>query len=71
MQVQDRGDVGRATLGQGVTEHRRGGPAASRGSRRVNTTFRPGVPQIFVDIDREKVKMLDVPLSDVFATLQA
>ncbi len=37
----------------------------------MNTTFRPGVPQLFVDIDREKVKLMDVPLGDVFVTLQA
>ncbi len=36
----------------------------------VNSTFRPGVPQLFVDIDRTKVKQLDIPLSNVFATLQ-
>ncbi len=37
----------------------------------LQTTFRAGVPQLFVDIDREKVKLLDIPLDDVFATLQA
>jgi HAE1 family hydrophobic/amphiphilic exporter-1 len=39
--------------------------------RGITSSFRPGVPQIFVDVDREKVKMLDVPLSAVFSTLQA
>ena len=37
----------------------------------LNTTFRPGVPQLFVDVDRVKAKTLDVPLGSVFATLQA
>jgi len=37
----------------------------------MNTTFRANVPQLFVDIDRTKVKTLDIPLSAVFNTLQA
>jgi HAE1 family hydrophobic/amphiphilic exporter-1 len=37
----------------------------------MNTTFRAGVPQLFLEVDREKVKRLDVPLSVVFDTLQA
>ena len=35
------------------------------------TTFRANVPKIFVDLDREKAKSLDVPISEVFQTLQA
>ncbi len=35
------------------------------------TTFRSNVPKIFVDLDREKAKSLDVPISEVFQTLQA
>ncbi|PRY26809.1 HAE1 family hydrophobic/amphiphilic exporter-1 [Aliiruegeria haliotis] len=35
------------------------------------TTFRANVPQVFVDLDREKAKTLDVPISEVFQTLQA
>jgi len=37
----------------------------------MNTTFRAGVPQLFLEVDREKAKRLDVPLNVVFATLQA
>jgi HAE1 family hydrophobic/amphiphilic exporter-1 len=33
-------------------------------------TFRPGVPQLFLDIDREKAKRFGVSLTDLFATLQ-
>ncbi len=36
----------------------------------MNTTFRSGVPQIYVDVDRVKVKSLNVPLASVFNTLQ-
>lgn len=35
------------------------------------TTFRANVPQVFVDLDREKAKTLDVAVSDVFQTMQA
>jgi multidrug efflux pump len=35
------------------------------------TTFRANVPQVFVDLDREKAKILDVPISEVFQTMQA
>lgn len=35
------------------------------------TTFRANVPQYFIDIDREKAKTLQVPLSSIFATLQS
>ncbi len=32
--------------------------------------FRAGVPQLYLDIDREKVMQLDIPLQSVFQTLQ-
>ncbi len=35
------------------------------------TTFRANVPKIFVDLDREKAKTLNVAVSEVFQTLQA
>ena len=35
------------------------------------TTFRPQVPQIYLNIDRDKVEALDVPIASVFQTLQA
>ncbi|MEM9910338.1 MAG: multidrug efflux RND transporter permease subunit [Pseudomonadota bacterium] len=35
------------------------------------TTFRANVPKVFVDLDREKAKSLDVPISEVFQTMQA
>jgi HAE1 family hydrophobic/amphiphilic exporter-1 len=37
---------------------------------RAYTTFRANVPKVFVDLDREKSKTLDVPISEVFQTLQ-
>ncbi|EFO33708.1 hydrophobe/amphiphile efflux-1 family protein [Roseibium sp. TrichSKD4] len=35
------------------------------------STYRANVPQIFVDLDREKAKTLGVNVADVFTTLQA
>jgi HAE1 family hydrophobic/amphiphilic exporter-1 len=70
MMVQDREDIGRATLFQVVTDIVEAARSQSRLAA-MNTTFRPGVPQVFVDIDRDKVKLMEIPLGDVFATMQA
>jgi hydrophobic/amphiphilic exporter-1 (mainly G- bacteria), HAE1 family len=37
----------------------------------VNAVFRAGVPQLFVDVDRDKVIKQGVPIADVYQTLQA
>ncbi|MBE0615286.1 MAG: multidrug efflux RND transporter permease subunit [Burkholderiales bacterium] len=37
----------------------------------VNTFYRPSVPQLFVEVDRERALALGVPLSDVFDALQS
>jgi hydrophobe/amphiphile efflux-1 (HAE1) family protein len=37
----------------------------------LNTFYRPTVPQLRVDVDREKALALGVPVNDVFAALQA
>ena len=70
MQVQDRGGVGLVQLGALTDELVQDGNAQS-GLTALNTTFRANVPQLFADIDRTKVKTLDMPLSSVFGTLQA
>lgn len=38
---------------------------------RAYSTFRANVPQVFIDLDREKAKTLGINVSDVFTTLQA
>ena len=38
---------------------------------RVFSTFQAEVPQVFIDIDRQKAKTLGIPLNDIFSTLQA
>jgi HAE1 family hydrophobic/amphiphilic exporter-1 len=70
MQVEDRAGVGLAELEQGA-QAVVGASNQQSGLAGVSTSFRPGVPQLFVDIDRQKAKTLDVPLEDVFGTLQA
>jgi HAE1 family hydrophobic/amphiphilic exporter-1 len=75
MQIEDRADVGLAEL-QSVTQSIMGSALGQTVNGKpvfalVNSTFRPGVPQYFVDVDREKVKALDIPLATVFNTLQA
>ena len=70
MQVEDRADVGLVELqqvAQSIMEDARTQSAIAA----LNTTFRPGVPQLFVDVDRVKAKTLDVPLASIFGTLQA
>ncbi|MBR5626692.1 MAG: efflux RND transporter permease subunit, partial [Thermoguttaceae bacterium] len=37
----------------------------------LTTTFQPNVPQLYLDIDREKVKKMDINLSELFASLQS
>lgn len=69
MQLQDRGGVGLQELQSLTDEIIRDGNAQS-GLTAMTTTFRATVPQLFVDIDRTKVKTLNMPLSTVFNTLQ-
>jgi HAE1 family hydrophobic/amphiphilic exporter-1/multidrug efflux pump len=37
----------------------------------INSFFRPTVPQLFVEVDREKALALGIPVTDVFEALQA
>jgi hydrophobe/amphiphile efflux-1 (HAE1) family protein len=37
----------------------------------VQTLWRPGVPQLYVDVDRDKAKALGVPLGDLYGALAA
>lgn len=70
MQVQDRQGVGLVEL-QALTDEMLADGETQSGLTAMNTTFRASVPQLFVDIDRTKVKTLDIPLNAVFSTLQA
>ena len=70
MQLQDRGGVGLNQLQQVADEMVSDGGAQS-GLTGMYTGIRVNVPQLFADIDREQVKSMNVPLDNVFNTLQA
>jgi HAE1 family hydrophobic/amphiphilic exporter-1 len=69
MRVQDR-----AGLGTGALQTIAGDIAAAAQSQpaltRVNSSFRATTPRIFVDVDRDKVKQIGLPVDEVFRTLQ-
>ena len=69
LQVQDRSNAGIAALQNTVNE------LIAQGNKQPGlaglfTTFRAGVPQLFLDVDRTRTKSMDVPLKEVFDTLQ-
>ncbi|MCC6679173.1 MAG: multidrug efflux RND transporter permease subunit [Phycisphaerales bacterium] len=68
LRLQDRAGVGRQAMGELVQGLVADGNAQSR-LRGVNSGYRAAVPQLFAEIDREKVKKLGIPLQDVFSTL--
>ncbi len=70
MQLQDRGGTGLVEM-QTLSDEIVVDAGAQASLTAVSTTFRSGVPQLFADINRTKVKTLDIPLSTVFSTLQA
>ena len=37
----------------------------------LSTTFKANVPQLFVEVDRERAKVMGVPLGDIFETIQS
>jgi len=71
MQVQDRGGVGLGVLQeqtQAIIDDAMKRPELAK---RFISTFRAGVPQIYLDIDRAKAEKMGVLMSDVFTSLQA
>jgi HAE1 family hydrophobic/amphiphilic exporter-1 len=70
MMLQDQGGVGLQELQQMVQEIVQAANGQS-GLINVNSTFRADVPQLFAEVDRTQAKTLDVPLGNVFGTLQA
>ena len=67
--LQDRGGVGFVELQKVAGEMIEDGNAQT-GLAGLNTTFRPNIPQLFVDIDREQVMRMGIPMNSVFETLQ-
>ncbi|UCF41502.1 MAG: multidrug efflux RND transporter permease subunit [Gemmatimonadota bacterium] len=70
MQLQDRGGVGIIQM-ETFANDLVGAGNASPVLARVNQNFRANVPQLYAEVDREKVKSLGIPLQSVFNTLQA
>ena len=68
LRIQDRGNLGPLALQtavQDVMVEARKDPRLGY----ISSGFSAGVPQLFAQIDREKVKKLGIPLQDVFSTL--
>jgi len=70
LRLLDRAGMGRGAMESATRDLMSTGSADPRLSA-VSSAFRAGVPQLFADIDREKVKKLNIPLQDVFSTLSA
>lgn len=69
LQIQDRGNAGLAEL-QAATNNLIQAGNKDSSHIALNTTFRAETPQLYADVDRVKAKVMDVPLSTVFGTLQ-
>ena len=68
--LQNRGEGGAKRMGEVLGQFlQRAGADPMLGG--VQTLWRAAVPQLYVDVDREKVKALGVPVNDVFDTLAA
>jgi len=68
--VQGRGDADPKKLSAVVQEFV-GAMQKHPSLQGVNTFFRPSVPQLLVEVDREKALALGVPITDVFDALQS
>lgn len=69
LQIQDRSNAGLAALQQ-VNADLLGKGNQQPGLVGLFTTFRADVPQLYLKVDRTRSKAMDVPLQDVFDTLQ-
>jgi multidrug efflux pump subunit AcrB len=69
LMVEDRGSFGQQTLQQ-MTDSLLEDGNRQPGLMGLFTLFRSNTPQLYVDIDRTKVKSLGVSIADVFNTLQ-
>jgi multidrug efflux pump subunit AcrB len=68
--VQNRGQADSAYLAQ-VTQQLIVQATKAPELAGLSTTFRPTVPQLYVELDRERAKAYGVPITSVFDTLQA
>ncbi|MGO9017065.1 MAG: efflux RND transporter permease subunit [Syntrophobacteraceae bacterium] len=70
MMVEDRESRGLTLLEKSVRRIVAAAGSQS-GLRNLNTTFSASSPQLYLNIDRTEVQSLQVPLADVFSTLQS
>ncbi|MCX6908587.1 MAG: efflux RND transporter permease subunit, partial [Verrucomicrobia bacterium] len=69
LQVQDRNNLGFPAL-QAATYQLMGAANQDKTVSGAISTFRANVPQVFLNVDRAKAKMMHVPLDNVWDTLQ-
>ena len=70
LEIEDRRNAGLNALQQ-ATDAVVTAANAESGLAGVFTTYRSRVPQLYLNIDREKAQTLDVPLNSIFTTLQS
>jgi HAE1 family hydrophobic/amphiphilic exporter-1 len=70
MELQDRGGVGPEALQQ-MTQEILQDANTQTGLSRVYSMYRANVPQLYADVNRTQAKTLEIPLSNIFDTLQA
>ena len=68
--LQSRGDAGAARMAE-VSQHFLGALNQDPTFAMAHTLWRPNVPQLYADVDREKAKALGVPIDALYATLSA
>jgi HAE1 family hydrophobic/amphiphilic exporter-1 len=69
MELQDLGGLGLLQLETFANDIVAAGYQSGKITR-LNQNFQSNVPQIYIDVDREKVKRLGIPLQSIFETLQ-
>jgi multidrug efflux pump len=70
MHLQNRGDGGSRRLAE-VSQTFIGKAMQEPGIVQAQMFWRPNVPQLYVDVDREKAKALGVPIDEIFNALAA
>ena len=71
MQIEDKEGVGLEALQERATAIMAEARTRPEIAPQITSTFRAGVPQVYLNIDREKAEGMGVVLNDVFAALQA
>ncbi len=69
MMIEDKAGLGDSTL-YATTQAMLGRAYQTPGLAGQFSSFQINVPQLFADVDRDKVKQLGIPLNDLFSTLQ-